>query len=151
MQYQKFLQDISSVLTMQVLEGKRDRDTERHRYTERKTKTETGWHRQRQADTDRDRQTQTETDGKQERPTGMWVDTIAAHLIRHPAEGGQEMQPWFENEASVHSSLPLPQPPLQTIFPRHKDNHPHLNMSSSTKYQPDNNTLLWKVLCCHSY
>lgn len=52
MQYQTFLQDITSVLTVQALEGKRDRDTERHRYTERKaknrdrlTQTETGRHR----------------------------------------------------------------------------------------------------------
>jgi hypothetical protein len=59
-QYRKLLQHTISVLTVRVVEGKRDRDTDRQIHTEkdkardRLTQTETGRLRQRQMESRRD-------------------------------------------------------------------------------------------------
>lgn len=102
-QYQKFFLCATSIFAVQVVEGKSDIET--HRETEK--------HREK----DRNRDRQTQTDRLKAGETHMYMARhIAAHLVKHTAEGQQKKQPWFETEADVQSSLPLPHPSSQTTI-----------------------------------
>lgn len=108
------IRNSSSVLPQSLLcSWQKKRESQTHTEREgggQKTETDRQGDRQKQTETGRHRQRQ------MERPRCTWLDTIAVHLIKHPAEGGQEKEPCFETEVTLHSSFPLPLPPLQTTI-----------------------------------